>query len=625
MNQQKNNHQFNNCKGTVLPHCVLKKYISPKEGITLISLVVTIIILLILAGITLSLIGGSEGILGKTNQAVDENNIAMAKEQVELALSDYQAEFYEAKYVELSNNGTKKDYILGKLIGETYTQDYRVETLESGKVAVYEKNGKAQNLVVTGRVQEDASIKWDDELHPIGQITAKAEVITKEEGLEIVEIEVIASMEDGEIEDIQAPSGATLKEDAGNMKNRKIFTVTENGKYTFTILGSKGKSTTIEVTVNNVMTANSDLLTEIGKIVAGGVQEVEVTGRMNNGALEKKRYSLNVILHKGDLVLDGTTQVEGATLESNVYSFGNTTDVAQSASVLAENAVVLKVEGNLTITEGVSVTAISGSYGGPKGLYIYVTRNLTNNGLVTMSSRGAYANGENIYLWRNMSKQGTNNEYEYVPMYGSNGATSYSTSTATYQHVYPSVANAQGRGRGTAGGSSGGAGKIGVGIVGRGGTGGQGTSYSGGGGGGGTATRDRTMTPQNAWYYIGGQGVKTTEGNYQGTAYNGQTIGGGLLVIYGEQITVGTQGKFASAGKPINGSCWSYKTSTYGTYMSGGAGGGSGGGSINIFYKTNAEGLSSSNFEMTTDGYSPSGTYNVGSIGTEDYEKLLSN
>ena len=484
MNQPKNqtpNQLFHHRTGTVLTCPATKKYVD-KQGITLISLVVTIIILLILAGITLSLIGGSEGILGKTNKAVDENNIAMAKEQVELNLSDYQAEFYEAKYVESSNNGSKKDYILGKLIGETYTQDYRVETLESGKVAVYEKNGKAQNLVVTGRVQEDGSIKWDDELHPIGQITAKAEVITKAEGLEIVEIEVTASMEDGEIQDIQAPSGATLKADASNTNNRKVFTVKENGKYTFTILGNRGKSTTVEVTVNNVLTANSDLLTEIGKIETAGVQEVQVTGRLNNGALEKKTYSFNVILHEGDLVLDGVTQVEGATLASKVYTFGNAADVAQSASVLAGNAVVLKVKGNLTIAEGVAVTAISGSYGGPKGLYVYATGSLTNNGLITMSSRGAYANGENVYLWRNMGKQGTNGEYEYVPMYGSNGATSYSTSTATYQHVYPSVANAQGRGRGTAGGSSGGAGKIGVGIVGRGGTGGQGTSYSGGGG-----------------------------------------------------------------------------------------------------------------------------------------------
>ena len=141
--------------------------------------------------------------------------------------------------------------------------------------------------------------------------------------------------------------------------------------------------------------------------------------------------------------------------------------------------------------------------------------------------------------------------------------------------------------------------------------------------GGGTGNGNWQWGPGNANYYIGGTGIRSTEPRLVATGYNGQTIGGGLLVVYGEQIIVGAQGKFASAGKPINGSCWAYKSGD--TYYSGGAGGGSGGGSINVFYKTNAEGFSGSKFEMTTNGYSPSGTYNVGSIGTEDYIKLLSN
>jgi len=129
-----------------------------------VSLVVTIIILLILAGVTLSLIGGSEGILGRSTHAVDENEKAMAKEQVELALSDYQTEFFEAKYVDRTNDGTKKEYILEKLQGETYTEKYRVVTSEEGTVKVYEKNGVSKNPIVTGKVQEDGSIKWDDEV-----------------------------------------------------------------------------------------------------------------------------------------------------------------------------------------------------------------------------------------------------------------------------------------------------------------------------------------------------------------------------------------------------------------------------------------------------------------------------
>lgn len=111
----------------------------------------------------MSLIAGSEGILGRSTHAIDENEKAMAKEQVELALSDYQAEFFEGKYVEQTEDGTKKEYILAKLQGETDTEKYKVVTSEEGNVKVYEKNNVKKNPVVTGKVQEDGSIKWDDE------------------------------------------------------------------------------------------------------------------------------------------------------------------------------------------------------------------------------------------------------------------------------------------------------------------------------------------------------------------------------------------------------------------------------------------------------------------------------
>lgn len=128
-------------------------------------------------------------------------------------------------------------------------------------------------------------------------------------------------------------------------------------------------------------------------------------------------------------------------------------------------------------------------------------------------------------------------------------------------------------------------------------------------------------------YYIGGKKVEegyssASYGEFFGTAYDGQTIGGGLLVIYANNILVGQNGKFASKGKTINGSCWSWKEDDK-YYRSGGAGGGSGGGSINIFYKDKAEGFETSKFEVINGEYSPSGTYNIGSIATGNYTGLL--
>ena len=40
-------------------------------------------------------------------------------------------------------------------------------------------------------------------------------------------------------------------------------------------------------------------------------------------------------------------------------------------------------------------------YGGPKGMFIYCTGTITNNGTIDMTARGAKAVGQNVYLWKN--------------------------------------------------------------------------------------------------------------------------------------------------------------------------------------------------------------------------------
>ena len=110
MNQPKIN-QFTR-RGAVLTRPASKKYPN-KEGITLISLIVTIIILLILAGITIGLISGSDGILAKAIASVDKTHVEAAKEQVTLKIGEYQQEFYEGKYVtqEIDNASEQGDWI----------------------------------------------------------------------------------------------------------------------------------------------------------------------------------------------------------------------------------------------------------------------------------------------------------------------------------------------------------------------------------------------------------------------------------------------------------------------------------------------------------------------------------
>lgn len=67
-----------------------------QKGITLIALVITIIVLLILAGVTISLTVGKNGALSRARTAVSANDIASAAEEIGIAVSDAQMQFYAA-------------------------------------------------------------------------------------------------------------------------------------------------------------------------------------------------------------------------------------------------------------------------------------------------------------------------------------------------------------------------------------------------------------------------------------------------------------------------------------------------------------------------------------------------
>ena len=59
-----------------------------KQGITLISLVVTIIVLLILAGVTIAALTGENGILNRAAEAKEKTEEAQRKEESDLDYMD---------------------------------------------------------------------------------------------------------------------------------------------------------------------------------------------------------------------------------------------------------------------------------------------------------------------------------------------------------------------------------------------------------------------------------------------------------------------------------------------------------------------------------------------------------
>jgi len=146
----------------------------------------------------------------------------------------------------------------------------------------------------------------------------------------------------------------------------------------------------------------------------GKVSEVE-SGSIANITVNDTEYSANIIYVDGDVVLDGQTVIEGATLTDNVYEFGNELTDVGTADTNATNTVILKVNGNLTVNCGITLTTCKSSdgYGGPKGFFVYCDGELINNGTITMTARGGKAEGQDVYLWQNEDAT-----YEYVPAVG---------------------------------------------------------------------------------------------------------------------------------------------------------------------------------------------------------------
>lgn len=252
---------------------------------------------------------------------------------------------------------------------------------------------------------------------------------------------------------------------------------------------------------------NESLIGEISKIQNSGYSVISVTGRKSDNTEENVNYDIHTIVHNGDLVLDGVTKVEGATLNSSTYEFGDkSTDVATSTEE-AKNMVVLKVNGNLIINENVTLTACKSDdkYGGPKGMFIYCTGKLTNNGIISMTARGAKAKGQNVYLWQNNDQS-----YEYVPEVGGSGGNSVKTASQSASYVGKTPGK-NGIGRQTGGGGGGYARAWNQTTL----TsprGGNGTSYSGGSGSGAYMRHGGSYTQPNLDIMqgsdIGGQGRK---------------------------------------------------------------------------------------------------------------------
>ena len=108
------------------------------------------------------------------------------------------------------------------------------------------------------------------------------------------------------------------------------------------------------------------MIDAVAKINNNGLQKVKITGKTSEEAKEETIiYSLNVIRIEGDVVfgekflINGEeTIIEGISHSGTTYSVGSQNDVG-SANTYAQNTVVLKVEGSLTINSGITLTSVT--------------------------------------------------------------------------------------------------------------------------------------------------------------------------------------------------------------------------------------------------------------------------
>ena len=297
----------------------------------------------------------------------------------------------------------------------------------------------------------------------------------------------------------------------------------------------------------------------------------------------------------------------------NFSSTGNTTH-DQFTSILDGDPVVLTYN-NFTINAGHTVTTTNRC----KGLYLNILGDLTVNGTLSMTARGAKSAGKYIIIDKDNKRVYYNSSldpsFDYSP-YEIIGAIGGLAHTARNLNGNPGV-----------NGACGGGGCGHVGSASNCGFGGNGTSFSGGAGGGGKPSQSASLSG-NGGANGGAGGAAATHGSYKvgggagnpgGSKTNGGTNGqdgtGGLMILFVKgNITIGTNGSIQSNGsRGGNGYA---------------AGGGSGAGAIHIFHRGSINDSSkitvtggAGGLRQPTNGY-PGTDGQVGGVGSLNIIKL---
>lgn len=325
--------------------------------------------------------------------------------------------------------------------------------------------------------------------------------------------------------------------------------------------------------------------------------------------------------------LTGSTTVTNYTINTKYadipvefYNYTGDTTISSNTNLGSATAdsrmLMARYDGSLTINSGATLTAANRK----RGMVLYVNGDLTVNGTISMTARGAYnVAGQNVLI---LDENGV--EYKIPAVGGGGGSRVYTIAPADGEAIAAGNSGGSSSSGGTGGGASGGS-KHGGGSIsahyyrsrGYSGAGSAGTSYSGGSGGGGINRNNGNTTTYyagdaGAYGGAGGAGSAYTAfaagraasggaGNNGGagssageTGASGSSGTGGLLILMvSGNVNIGNTGSIVSKGS--NGGA------------AGAGGGASGGGSVNLFYGNQYQSLGTLSAAGGVGGGSPRG------------------
>lgn len=280
-----------------------------ENAITLIALIITVIVMLILAGVTVNITIGENGIFKKTQETAIISKKESIKEELELIITDMELD--EVKKGSILN----KEKMAEKLETIGFVVINQTDTIIEGEYKDYQITINENNKVTIG--VELTGVKP----------TARFELSTTAIGVEELELKVIATTTEGEIESVESVNGLTLVSEHGSAE--KTYKVTANGEYRFRIVGTNKRIAVESQKITNILEESESLLEGIANITTSGETKVKVTGKIEEET-STEVYNLNVIYHKGDLKLADTltsneseVTIEGLTKNNKTWSLRN--------------------------------------------------------------------------------------------------------------------------------------------------------------------------------------------------------------------------------------------------------------------------------------------------------------